>query len=70
MAAIEVEAPIEIEIFVPAQTTEFLRLLAQVPLHLRQRFGGIDHRITAPPFHSFNFFKHLNELLGFVADEV
>ena len=69
MAAIEVEVPIEVEILMTAQAPEFLRLLAQVPLHLCQRLGGIDHRIAAMPFHGLDLLEHLNEFLGFVADQ-
>src|SRR2546423_9948031 len=69
MAAIQVEVPIEVEILVTAQAPEILRLLAQVPLHLRQRLGGIDHRIAAMPFHGLDLLEHLNEFLGFVTDE-
>src|SRR2546425_10731763 len=47
MTAIEVQVPVEIEIFMPAQAAKFLWLLAEMPLHFGERLGGINHRIAA-----------------------
>src|SRR6266545_3004552 len=69
MAAVKVQVPIQVKIFVPAQATEFLRFLAQMPLHLGERFRRVHDRITAPLFHLFDLFKNLNEFVGPVTDE-
>ena len=39
VAAVEVEVPVEVKIFVAAEAAEFLRLPAQMPLHFVERFG-------------------------------
>ena len=47
MAAIQIQVPVEIKIFVPAQAAEFFRLLPQMPLHFRERFRRVHHREPA-----------------------
>src|SRR5690349_1324086 len=69
MASIEIQIPVEIKIFVPAQTTKLLRFLAQVALHLGERFGGVHDRKTTASLHLFDLFEDLNQLLGLVADQ-
>ena len=66
VATVKIQIPIEIKIFVPAEATEFLRLFAQMPLHFGEGFGRIHHRIIAVPLHFFDFFKDLDEFVGFV----
>src|SRR6266404_5661413 len=63
MAPVQIELPIEIKIFVPAQAAKFLRLLAQMALHLGQRFGRIDDWIAAVPLHGLDLLKDLDQFL-------
>src|SRR5262249_54952747 len=70
MAAVQIEIPIQIEIFVPAEATKFFRLAPQVPLHFVERFSRIDYREMASSLHLFDLLKDLDEFLGFVGDQV
>ena len=63
MAAVEVEIPVEVKIFVAAEAAEFFLFAAQVALHFIERFGRVHHGIPAVLFHLLDFFKQLNQLL-------
>src|SRR3954468_9421168 len=69
MAAIKIEVPIKVKVFVPAQATEFLGLLAEVALHLGERFGGIDHRIAARFLHRFDLLEYLDEFFDPISNQ-
>src|SRR5580765_8517049 len=66
MTAVQVQVPIEVKIFVPAQTAKLFRLAPQVPLHLAERFLGIDDGEMTALLHLFDFLENLDQLLGFV----
>src|SRR5258706_6988272 len=69
VTAIEIEVPMKIKVFVPAETAKFFRLFAQVALHFSERFGRIDDRIAALPLHSLDLLEDLNQFLGAISDE-
>ena len=69
MATVEIEVPVEVKVFVATEAAEFFGFFAQMTLHLRERFAGIDDGETARAFHVFDFLEDLDEFVGFVADE-
>src|SRR6266508_3432899 len=54
VAAVQIQVPIEIKIFVSTETAEFLLLASEVALHFSERLRGIHHWITAALFHGFD----------------
>lgn len=58
----QVQVPIQVEILVPAQAAEFFLFPAQMALHLRERFRGVHHRITAVVFHPLDLLEQFDEL--------
>src|SRR6185369_13075307 len=69
VAAVKVQVPIEVEILVAAEAAEFLRFLAQVPLHFGQRLGRVHDGIAALFFHLLDLLEYLDEFVGLVTDE-
>ena len=63
MAAVKVEIPVEIKIFMTGEAAEFFSFAAQMPLHFIQRFHWIDDRETTAPFHPFDFLEQLDQLV-------
>lgn len=66
VAAIEIEVPIEIKVFVAAEAAEFLLVLAEMALHFSQRFGRVNHRKAAALLHLFDLLENLDQFLGLV----
>ena len=62
MAAIQIQIPVEVKIFVPAEAAKFFLLAAQMPLHLVERFRRVHDGIAAVLFHLLDFFKQLDQL--------
>ena len=63
MAAVQIEVPIEVKIFVAAETAEFFLFAAQMPLHFVERFGGIHHGEAAARLHGFDVVEQLDEFV-------
>ena len=70
MAAVQVQVPVEVKIFMPAETAEPLRFAAQVPLHFREGLGRVHHREAAALFHLLDLLEDLNQFVRFVTDQV
>ena len=70
MASVKVQVPVQIEILMAAEANEALGLSFQVPLHLGEGLGWINHREAAAALHFFDFFEHADEFLGGIIDEI
>jgi hypothetical protein len=63
MAAVKVEIPVEVKIFVTGEAAKFFTFAAQMPLHFIQRLHWIDDSKTTAPFHPFDFLEQLDQLV-------
>jgi len=70
VAAVEVEIPIEVEIFQSAQAGEDFRFFAEVADHLLEGFERVDNRYFAAFFERLEFAEDLDQFLGGVIDQV
>src|SRR6185437_388025 len=61
VAAVEVQIPIEVKIFVAAEAAELFPFAPQMALHFVQGFSRVHDRIAAAMLHVFDFVEQLDE---------
>ena len=70
VAAVEVQVPIQIEVFQAAQAGEDFRLFAEMADHFLEGFQRVDDRNLAALFEGLEFLEDLDQFLDRVIDQV
>ena len=69
MAAVKLEVPIEVEVFMAAEAAEFLGLAAEEALHFAEGFAGVLDRESGLGLEAEDAFVDFDEFLDGVIDE-